>query len=116
MTTATALQTTLDTKLAELSAMSTPKPVMTQTEQFEKMITDMIEKKLAEIVPVATVAVEPEEELTVHEALGMILTGEEQKWFLNEEVIGQIPKFIVTENGKELAQQFFKGFRKYQNR
>jgi len=112
MTTAATLQKTLDTKLAELNAISVPKAPVSQAEQLEKMIAEMIEKKLSEAVAVVAPVI-PEKELTVLEALNLILTGEEQNWFLNENVIGKIPSFIVTDEGKELAQHFFKGFRKY---
>ena len=80
-------------------------------DNVEDLITKLIEERLARLLP-ATPIPEPVKEITILDALGNILTGAELKWLQDAKVISRIPEYVLTEEGQELTQRFFRSFRK----
>jgi len=125
------LQSQLETNLAKLHSLQanpllgvqptnivpmasvpvTPVAPALTLESIESLLVKLIEEKFAGVVGNTNV-VEPVKEITIIEALGNILTGAELKWLQDAKVISRIPEFVMTEEGQELTQQFFKAYRK----
>ena len=81
-------------------------------DSMEILISKLIEERLAGLLASATPIPEPVKEVTLLDALGNILTGAELKWLQDAKVISRIPEFVLTTEGQELTQKFFKSFRK----
>jgi len=121
------IQDQLTSKLAELTALQAQPPVavlpLRVTEEIkstlsidsiEDMLSKLIDSKLASMFEAAKPIPEviPVKEITILDALGNILTGAELKWLQDAKVISRIPEFVLTEEGQELTQKFFRSFRK----
>lgn len=52
-------------------------------------------------------------ELSILEAIGLALTGEEQVWLSKPEVLKQIPGFLASVEGKDITKLFFTSFKDY---
>lgn len=106
----------LEQQLAALKA-STALPVAPVTpsiptlDDIRDMVKELLISELGGVVkPVAPVE-PPEKLLTMEDALTDILTGEDQKWLLNADNVKNLPKFMLSDVGKPLTQQFIKEFR-----
>jgi len=103
--------------IVPLAVDSTPVPIVTEVAPLvpvnvEDMITKLIEERLAAMLSSAIPTPEPVKEITILDALGNILTGAELKWLQDAKVISRIPEYVLTEEGQELTQRFFRSFRK----
>jgi hypothetical protein len=80
-------------------------------DSVEALISKLIEERLAGLLANTTLP-EPVKEITILDALGNILTGAELKWLQDAKVISRIPEYVLTEEGQDLTQKFFRSFRK----
>jgi len=98
------VDSSLGTKVQEVAPITT-------ISDIENLINKLIEEKLVGVLG-SVVPPEPVKEVTILDALGNILTVAELKWLQDAKVISRIPEFVLTEEGQELTQKFFRAYRK----
>ena len=89
--------------------ITSPQMITMSVDDLQKLIKDTIQAEIANgTIPVA-------KEITLDDALEIILTQEERLYFVTPEAMKKIPNFIVSLKGKGIVRQFVDEFFKGTN-
>lgn len=128
----TSLLTSLEQQLAALQANIVPnipknpiditptKPenVTVNMTDLRSMVKEIIDAERVGIGRSSSIESLPEEkQYTLQEAINLALTGEEQNWLLQDDIIRGVANFMATDEGKAITRIFIDEYRStYENK
>jgi len=128
----TSLLSSLELQLAALKANVVPQVnnnpidvipikqenVTVNLSDLRSMVKEIIDAERVDIGRSSIIASSlQEKQYTLEEAINLALTGEEQKWLMQDDIIKGVANFMATDEGKTITKKFITEYRStYENK